>query len=439
MRFLERRFQKHASLFEKYRSTVEDYISRGHARRVPDDQVCVDDKPLWYLPHHPVFHPQKPGKVRVVFDCAARFRDTSLNDQLLQGPDLTNNLAGVLLRFRQEPVALMSDIERMFDQVLVAPDDCHALRFLWWENGNPSNNLVDHQMLVHLFGAKSSPCRANFALRKTACDNKSEFDVHTVDTVYRNFYVDDCLKSVASVPDAKRLVRQLTDLLSKGGFHLTKWISNCREVLEFIPASERASSVMALDFEDLPIDRALGTQWNVEKDTLSFRVSEKEVADTRRGILSLVSGVYDPLGFASPLVLPAKMILQELCKQDFGWDDQIPDEKLTVWRGWVNSLPKLKLVSWPRCMKPRGFGNLLNVQLHHSGDATEKGDGAASYIRLVDVSGHIHSGLLLGKARVAPLKTITIPRMELTAATVAVKLHKFLEDQLDLQVRKTVF
>ena len=153
----------------------------------------------------------------------------------------------------------------------------------------------------------------------------------------------------------------------------------------------------------------------------------------------MVSGVYDPLGFASPLVLPAKMILQELCKQDFGWDDQIPDEKLTEWHGWVDSLPKLKLLSWPRCMKPRGSGNLLNVQLHHFSVASKKGYGAGSYIRLVDVSGHIHSGLLLGKARIAPLKTITIPRMELTTATVAVKLHKFLEDQLDLQVHKTVF
>ena len=120
-----------------------------------------------------------------------------------------------------------------------------------------------------------------------ARDNQSEFDVQTVDTNYRNFNVDDFLKSVVSVPDAKRLVRQLTDLLSKGGFHLTKWISNCREVLEFIPASERAPSVMTLDFEDLPIDRALGTQWNVEKDTLSFRVSEKEVADTRSGNIVL--------------------------------------------------------------------------------------------------------------------------------------------------------
>ena len=116
MRFLERRFQKDASLFEKYRSTVEDYISRGHARRVPDDQVYVDDKPLWYLPHHPVFHPQKPGKVRVVFDCAARFHDTSLNDQLLQGPDLTNNLAGVLLRFLSCPAVSLVGRWQSFKQ-----------------------------------------------------------------------------------------------------------------------------------------------------------------------------------------------------------------------------------------------------------------------------------------------------------------------------------
>ena len=218
MRFLEKRFQKDASLFEKYRLTIDDYISKGHARMVPEEQVDVVDKPLWYLPHHPVFHPQKPGKVRVVFDCAARFCDTSLNDQLLQGPDLTNNLTGVLLRFRQAPVALMSDIEQMFHQVLVAPDDCHALRFLWWKDSNPANDLVDHQMLVHLFGATSSPCCASFALGRTAHDHQSEFDVETVDTVNRKFYVDDCLKSVSTVPEGKRLVQQLTDLLSKRRF-----------------------------------------------------------------------------------------------------------------------------------------------------------------------------------------------------------------------------
>ena len=207
----------------------------------------------------------------MVFDCAARFRETSLNDQLLQGPDLTNNLTAVLMRFRQEPVALVTDVEQMFHQVRVKPEDCDALRFLWWEDSDFTKGVADHQMLVHLFGASSSPCCASF-------------DVLTIDTVNCNFYVDDCLKSVPTVPEAHRLVSQLSNLLAQGGFHLTKWISNCHEVLKSIPPSERAPSIRDLDLEDLPMDCALGTQWDVERDTLSFKVAKREVHNTRRGI-----------------------------------------------------------------------------------------------------------------------------------------------------------
>ena len=326
LHFLQKRFQKDPSLREKYCKTLNDYIAKGHARKVPDGQIDPGGKPLWYLSHHPVIHEHKPDKVRVVFDCAARFGDTSLNDQLLQGPGLTNNLTGVLLRCRQEPVALIADVEQMFHQVRVAPDDCHALQFLWWEDGDLTKNPVDHQMLVHLFGASSSPCCASCALKKTAKDFGCDFDAQTVDTVNRNFYVDDCLKSVATLPEASRLANQLVQLLAKGGFHLTKWISNSREVLEEIPPGESAPSMANLDLEDLLIDRVLGTQWDVEADTLSFRVKEKPVPDTRRGILSLVSSLYDPLGFAAPLILPAKVLLQGLCRFDFGWDEPVPNK-----------------------------------------------------------------------------------------------------------------
>lgn len=227
----------------------------------------------------------------------------------------------------------------------------------------------------------------------------------------------------------------------KEGFHLTKWISNSREVLEEIPPGERAPSIANLDLEDLPIDRALGTQWDVEADTLSFRVKEKPVPDTRRGILSLVSSLYDPLGFAAPLILhvPAKVLPQELCRRNFGWDETVPDETLLKWNVWVEDLPNLTIISWPRCFKPKEFGVLHKVQLHHFSDALEVGYGAASYLRLVDDKGRIHCGLVMVKSRVAPLKTITIARMELTAAIVPVKLHKFITEQLDLPINKTVF
>ena len=272
---------------------MADLLRSGYARRVCDQHLG----PLnthWYLPHHAVFHPQKPGKIRVVFDCSANYRGTSLDDQLLQGPDLTNSLVGVITRFRQDPVAFMSDIEAMFHQVRVRPTDCDAMmRFLWWPDGNLAFQPEEYQMTVHLFGAASSPSCANFALKRVAEDHKTEFDVETIRTVKRNFYVDDCMKSVGSNEKAIRMSSQLRDLLAKAGFRLTKWTSNSAEVLNSLPESERSTTVTSLDFCEPHLERALGVHWDVTNDEFVFKISVKQKPATRRGILSIVSSVYD--------------------------------------------------------------------------------------------------------------------------------------------------
>ena len=145
---------------------MEKCFAKGHARRVPFNELHVEEKLLWYLPHNPVLN--KLGKTRVVFDCAAKHRGKSPDDQLLTGPDLTNSIVGVLTRFREEQVALSADIECMFHQVRVPPADQDAFRFLWWPDGNLNQELVDHRMEVHLFGVTSSPSCCNFTLRRTA-------------------------------------------------------------------------------------------------------------------------------------------------------------------------------------------------------------------------------------------------------------------------------
>ena len=439
LRLLKRRLLRDEVLLKNYKNIIAEYIELGHARKIPVSSLVTQESQVWYLPHHPVFHPQKPEKTRVVFDCASSFQGTSLNSQLLQGPDMTSSLVGVLLRFRLEYVAFIADIEKMFHQVKVTPRDCEFLRFLWWPDGDMSKEPVDHQMLVHLFGATSSPSCASFALRQTAKDNRSCFDVQTIDSVYRNFYVDDCLRSLATTEEAKSLIQQLSVLLPKGGFHLTKFISNSREVMADIPESERAKSVKNLDLEKLPMDRALDMQWNVEQDTICFRTIERKEVNTRREILSLVSSIYDPLGMACPLVLPAKKLLQELCRQGHGWDDKILETELSSLQEWVDNLPKLNNIAVPRCIKPAGFGDPNSIQIHNFSDASEEGYGAASYLRLVDTKGNISCTLLLGKSRVAPLKTVTIPRLELTAATVAVKLSKQVQEEIDLPLHQVTF
>lgn len=282
---------------------------------------------MWYIPHHGVINQNKPDKVRVVFDCSAKCQGTSLNDQLLQGPDLTNSLFGVLTRFRQESVAIMADVEGMFNQVYVDPKDIDALRFLWWPDDDLNKEPVDMRMLVHLFGATSSPSCANYSLRKTAEDNHQDFKSQTSETVKKNFYVDDMLKSVKTSAEAINLTKELKDMLNRGGFNLTKWTSNDKDVINSIEDSDKAKSVKNLSLDDdLPIERALGVVWNIEDDKIAIKSQVPNKPVTRRGILSATSSVYDPLGLVCPFILPAKKIMQDLCRENYGWDEPVPQE-----------------------------------------------------------------------------------------------------------------
>ena len=255
----------------------------------------------------------------------------------------------------------------------------------------------------------------------------------------RNFYVDDCLKSVASEHRAVRLVDQLRRLLSNGGFRLTKWISNSRDVIESVPLSERAGSIKEVDLDNLPIERALGIQWDVQSDVFRFKIVVKDRPATRRGILSVVSSIYDPLGFVSPVILVAKAILRDLCKKGLGWDDKIPPEHLARWQAWLQELPKLQQFHVERCLKPCHFGRIVSSQLHNFSDASQEGYGAVSYLRVVNSERNIHCAFLIGKSRQNPLKAVTIPRLELTAAVVATRLSKTMLCELDVAIDKIFF
>jgi hypothetical protein len=437
LQLLKKRFIRDPELCQKYSQFMTDLLNKGYAEEVPLYQI--NQPVVWYLPHHPVFNPQKPNKTRVVFDCSAKYKNISLNTELLQGPDMTNTLVGVLLRFRQEPVALIADIEAMFHQVRVQPKCRDVLRFLWWPDANLDLEPKIYRMNVHLFGAVSSPSVCNYALKKTADDNESEFDADTISTVRRNFYVDDCLKSTKDETTAVKLVGQLSQLLYKGGFHLTKWISNSDTVLEAVPVNERSVSCQTFDIDSSQIERALGVQWEIHSDKFKFKISIRERPATRRGILSVMSSIYDPLGFVSPLILPIKLILQDLCRKGIGWDDSIPTEYVDKWKAWLFELPRLEEFSIDRCLKPIGLGKLVKSELHYFSDASEFAYGAVAYLRLVDYVGNIHCRFVMGKSRTAPLKVMTIPRLELSAATVSIRLSKIMETELELPITRCVF
>jgi len=296
-------------------------------------------------------------------------------------------------------------------------------------------------MLVHcLFGAKSSPSCASFALRKVADDNETHASPVTVLTVKRNFYVDNCLKSVKGVKEAIQLIKELSMLLKTGGFHLMKYLNNCREVLSAIDHEDLDPRVKTLYldnlFVDLPVNRTLGVFWNTENDEFEIKVELKQRPATRRGILSMTSQVFDPLGMVQLQILPAKKLMQRLCQLNLGWYDKIPTDLESQWTKWLHELPKLEAISIPRWFHP--FSELNTVELHCFCDDSAVGYGAVCYLRLVFRSA-IHCSFVIGKSRVAPLKTVTIPRLELCAATIAVKLARLVRQELELTIDRTVF
>ena len=276
-------------------------------------------------------------------------------------------------------------------------------------------------------------------MRKTAEDNGTTFPTDVVETVKKNVYVDDCPKSLKDENTAIELNPKLSQLLMKEGFHLTKWLCNSPKVLATIPRSDRAKSVKDLDLEETPIERALWVRWNLESDTFCFKVTVKEKPHTRRGMLSIVSSVFDPFGFVSPFVLPAKVVLQDLCRRGLGWDEVVPEESLSRWQGWLYKLPRLQEFSIHCCSKPVGFGNISSSHLHHFSDASLMGYGAVIYLSLVNQGGRIHCAFIMAKSRLTPLKYISIPRLELSAATVAVRLDKLIKKELELFVAESFF
>ncbi|CAM4729270.1 unnamed protein product [Leuciscus chuanchicus] len=343
LRCLEKRLKKDNQYHKDYVAFMEDIIARGDAEKVPESEVT--NQTTWYIPHHGVYHPQKPGKIRVVFDCSAKFQNTSLNEHLLTGPDLTNILVGVLCRFRKGQVAIMCDVEWMFHQFHVAPRDQDYLRFLWWERGNMEAPPSVFRMKVHLFGAASSPGCANFGLKHLAAEGEGKFSEATVRFIQRNFYVDDGLTSLDSEEEAIELVREARDLCSNGKLHLHKFITNNKRVLATIPKQGLAEVATDLDMAlgEHKMERALGVQWCISSDKFQFRV---------------------------------------------------------------------------------------RVNRFYNGCAKT---------RIVLKSGEVHCALVMGKARVAPTKVTTIPRLELSAAVVATRTSVLLKREMEIEDMQEYF
>ena len=437
---LKRKLDSDEAYKEAYSEQVEKCFLKGYAEVVPMEQLDRSDGRVNYMAHHGVKHPTK-DKLRVVYDLKAKYAGTSLNDHLMQGPDLTSSLAGVLLRFREGQHAVTADIQEMFHQVKVLADDRDSLRFLWWPGGDTTQQLVEYRMTSHVFGARSSPSVVNYCLRQTALDHGAKYNEEASLALQRNFYVDNLLKSMDSEEECIRLSEDLIGLCADGGFRLNQWTSSSKRVLAAVPEEERDTSVAALDLskDELPTERALGIHWAMNSDAFTFKINLKDKPRTRRGVLSIVASLYDPLGFVAPYTLQGKMLLQDLCRRDLSWDEEMNEDEISRWNKWTSQLQQLEGLQIKRSFVPADFGEVASYQLHHFADASQSGYGVSTYLRVEGKAGRVHCTLVMGRARVAPLRRPSIPRMELTAAAVAAQLDSKLKSELDLVLMDSVF
>ena len=301
---LEKRLQKDPNLRDSYSDTIQKDLELGYIRRISQKELDdTSSKRQWYLPHHPVLNPNKPGKIRRVCNAASEYRGTSLKKQLMIGPDLLQNLLGIIFRFRQGEIALSSDIEAMFLQIKVPKNDARCLRFIW--RNEESKKLEIMEYTRHIFGAKSSPTCANFALHRAATDNAEEFP-QASSMVTRNFYVDDFLQSSDSIEIARNVKNTMVELLKRGGFTLSKWVSNEPQLCDKIIWDEDESI------------STLGILWKFKIDTLQLcRGFGKEARNpvTHRQVLSMASSLFDPMGIAAPFTIRVRLVLRKIWQQ----------------------------------------------------------------------------------------------------------------------------
>lgn len=422
---LERKLDRQPDVKQQYSDFIREYEQLGHLEVLSDFNL---DEPHCFLPHHCVLKPTSSStKLRVVFDASCKTSNgISLNDTLHPGPKLQNDLFITLLRFRLHPFVATADIQKMYRQVYIDPPDSNFQLILW--RNKCSEPLKILRLRTVTYGTAPGAYLSIRTLYKLAEDEGKDFP-EGARFLRECFYVDDAMIGAETVESLKSGLKQLTELLGRGRFRLSKFCSNSTDVLVDIPPE---SQEKFLTIDDHSIVKALGMIWQPDLDVFRFTVkpTKCQAGVTKRAVLSEVAKVFDPLGFLCPVVAKVKVFLQLLWKlrPKLDWDTPLPSEISELWLKFVEELVAIKDVVIPRFVYDGARHK--SIQIHGFSDASEMAYGACVYVRVVHVDGHVSAHLLTAKSRVAPTKTLTIARLELCAATMLYDLVQRLSSEV---------
>ncbi|XP_061395347.1 uncharacterized protein LOC133330966, partial [Musca vetustissima] len=408
-----------------YDEVILEYLALGHMEKV---QGLVDYKDCYYLPHHGVFKPESATtKLRIVFNASCpSVEGRSLNDALYVGPTLQKDIISLVLNWRVYKYVFNADITKMYRQIWVNPNHWRYQRILF--RPTPEHEIADYQLKTVTFGVNCAPYLALRTLLKLADDEEYRFPVGSR-ILRNNMYVDDALVGVHTVPEGIKARNSLINILSSAGFELRKWASNSKEILKGLARSDLLNDEF-LELGDKSSAKTLGIRWNASTDSFYFAMDKIEERSfyTKRQVLSIIAKIFDPLGWLSPIIVTAKILMQQLWLDDIGWDDPLKPLSLLNWKAFVSSSEGIGQISIPRWVKY--FPN-SKIELHGFCDSSESAYAAALYLR-VESEGSVVSNLLVAKSKVAPLKRTSLPRLELCGALLLAELVGSVFPQLDL-------
>ncbi|XP_067206332.1 uncharacterized protein [Linepithema humile] len=425
---LERRLSMQPAVYAQYRNFMQEYISLNHMREVKD---LTNDRVSYYLPHHAVFKESSiTTKLRVVFDASCKGSSgLSLNDTLLVGPTIQEDLFSILVRFRTFYYAITADITKMYRQVFLDESQRSLQRIFWRKSSQ--DDLKTFELLTFTYGTAPASFLAIRAIRKLAEDEAKSYPIGSR-IVLRDFYVDDLLTGASTLQEATEIKKQTIELLKGGGFELTKWSSN-HSSLKDIGVPHKKEFNLTLDYNNET--RALGIVWNCDSDVFKFISIGHQIPlenPTKRSILSRIALVFDPLGLLGPSVIIAKLLMQELWRTKIDWDESISNELYTLWREYECKLQILSRIEISR--KVITYDTTQGIEIHGFSDASQQAYGACIYVRSISINGQPENHLLCSKSRVAPLKALSIPRLELCGALLLAQLTKKVLDSLPFKV-----
>ncbi|XP_046391251.1 uncharacterized protein LOC124159470 [Ischnura elegans] len=417
----EQRFVREPEIAAAYRDFMKVYEELGHMVKVPTSDSQI--KRAWYLPHHAVVHTPSL-KLRVVFDASRRTsQHYCLNDFLPSGPPLQKDLGLVLINWRRHRFVFTADIVKMFRQIWVHPADQDLQRIVW--RPHPNTPAVEYRLTTVTYGTACAPFLAMRSLLQLAEDEEHRFPLGAA-CLRKDSYVDDIFSGADELLMAQRIATQLVKLLACAGIELDKWAVNHPALLQR-RASQRRECEQEKSIDSKEPIKTLGLIWEPTADLFGFNLRVTEIhtmALTKRTVLSKMTRLFDPLGWVAPVTVVAKILMQDMWILKIGWDTPLPTDIKVRWTNYFNAIPRLSKLRIDRWLQTTPTSR---CELHGFADASERAYAAAIYLRVLDDANQCRVFLLAAKSKVTPVKTITIPKLELCGAALLVRLVNHLQ------------